>query len=232
MEQDGRAVRFINVALWHRRVKHSSVNHCWPVDHSHRFIDIRTENKEGEREEVNSPENKSARLLFELIQNLGLKNERLRNIFARIFSYGADWVSAMLAWKQHWNYRFAAPLTSFCSNIMWLYNLWNCSKSRRSFFAPTSCWSGKTKALTYHFERVGLKNLRLNKQMVNFDNEQSRVRRLNLSSRLMMSCWENYDTLKGNEEEYQELLFENAGTRRLVVDQRQQRLQLLHGDAV
>lgn len=27
--------------------------------------------------------------------------------------------------------------TSFCSNMIWLYNLWNCSKSRWSFFDPT-----------------------------------------------------------------------------------------------
>lgn len=29
--------------------------------------------------------------------------------------------------------------TSFCSNMIRLYNLWNCSKSKRSCFAPTSC---------------------------------------------------------------------------------------------
>lgn len=37
---------------------------------------------------------------------------------------------------------------------------------------------------------------------------------------------------KVDDQEYLEFLFENAGARRLVVDQREQRLQLLHGDAV
>lgn len=55
------------------------------------------------------------------------------------------------------NYVFVvnSRLTSFCSNIIWLYNLWNCSKSKRSFFAPTS-WKAEHKHTDWDNKHVYL----------------------------------------------------------------------------
>lgn len=86
-----------------------------------------------------SPQNKSTRFLFELFKDLSSKNNEnaqktcSMNMCNNIYSIYLFYCDQFI-------------LTSFCSNIIWLYNLWNCSKSRRSFFAPTSCKSRTIKA--------------------------------------------------------------------------------------
>lgn len=111
-------------------------------------------------------------------------------------------------------------LTSFCSNIIWLYNLWNCSKSRRSFLDPTSCQS-RTQAVMETL-LISLWNSFFVCIFV-----------FNVKVGLIMElCFKghnnNFSWIKA---EYLESVFENTRAGGLVVEQRKESLQLLHGDA-